>query len=61
VPPGDAVALSQAIARLAREPVLRRAMGTAARADMVARYSAARLAEDLDRLYTSLLRDRMAQ
>lgn len=60
-PAGDAAALGEAIARLARDPALRRAMGSAARADMVARYSAARLADDLDRLYTSLLRDRVAQ
>lgn len=45
VPPGDAAALAEALARLAREPVLREAMGAAARQQAVARWDWRGLAE----------------
>lgn len=61
VPPGNPAELGDALERLAADPPARRAMGRAARADMAARYSAGRLADDLDRLYRSLLGDRVAQ
>jgi glycosyltransferase involved in cell wall biosynthesis len=59
--PGDAGALAAGLARLAGDAARRQAMGEAARADVRARYSAERLADDLDRLYRSLLEGRMAQ
>ena len=61
VPAGDPEAFADAMLRLARDPSSRQAMGAAARADMRTRYSAARLADDLDALYRALLEGRMAQ
>jgi glycosyltransferase involved in cell wall biosynthesis len=58
VPPDDAVALGDAIARLAKDPEGRRAMGERARAHVLARYSVERLIEDIDALYTELLQAR---
>ena len=57
---GDALALGDAVARLAADPDRRREMGAAARRHVLARYDAARLVSDVDALYRELLRDRAA-
>ena len=51
VPPGDASALAEAIARLARDPALRERMGRAARRTIEARFDGAEMARRLDRIY----------
>jgi glycosyltransferase involved in cell wall biosynthesis len=61
VPPGDAGALASALSRLMTDRAARLAMGEAARADIARRYSAARLADDLDRLYRSILERHVAE
>jgi len=45
VPPGDPTALATALVRLARDPGLRARLGAAGRARVLARYTAARMAE----------------
>jgi glycosyltransferase involved in cell wall biosynthesis len=55
VPSGDAKAVAAAIDRLASDPTLRAAMGERGREDVVARYSVARLLDDVDALYRRLL------
>jgi glycosyltransferase involved in cell wall biosynthesis len=45
VPPGDAVALADAIARLRGDPALRARLGAAARADVIANHTWARVVE----------------
>ena len=55
VPPGDAVALGNAVARLAADHARRRACGEVARRHVLARYAAARLVDDIDALYRELL------
>jgi glycosyltransferase involved in cell wall biosynthesis len=55
VPSGDAAALADRLALLAADPERRRAMGAAGAADVPARYSVARLVDDMDALYRTLL------
>jgi glycosyltransferase involved in cell wall biosynthesis len=55
VEPGDVEALAERLERLALDPGLRRAMGEAGRARVLPRYAVARLIDDIDRLYRSLL------
>ena len=55
VEPGDVEALAERLERLARDPELRGAMGEAGRARVLPRYAVARLIDDIDRLYRSLL------
>jgi glycosyltransferase involved in cell wall biosynthesis len=55
VEPGDVEAAADRLAALARDPELRERLGTAAREDIRERYSVARLVDDVDRLYRSLL------
>jgi glycosyltransferase involved in cell wall biosynthesis len=54
-PAGDPRALGEGIVRLALDHDLRRAMGQAARLNVGQRFSAARLMDDIHRLYTELL------
>ena len=54
VPAGDVTALGAAIERLARDPELRRTLGSSGR-EVVDRYSIPRLVDDLDLLYRELL------
>ena len=54
VEPGDTEAAAERLAELARDPVLRKRLGEAGR-EVRARYSVARLVDDVDRLYRSLL------
>jgi glycosyltransferase involved in cell wall biosynthesis len=58
VPADDEVALGEAIARLSRDPELRKEMGGAARRHVLRRYSVERLLVDIDALYTELLGSR---
>lgn len=58
--PGGAVALGEAIARLADAPADRARMGQRGREHVAARYSATRLVADVDALYGNLLRARIA-
>ena len=51
---GDAVMLAQCIARLARDPALRQALGRAGRANAVSRFDRQRLAVELIPLYRRL-------
>ncbi len=55
VPPRDTSALAAAALSVLSDPDRRRRMGAAARAAVVPRYSAGRLARDVDALYRSLL------
>jgi glycosyltransferase involved in cell wall biosynthesis len=55
VAPGDTEAAAERLAELARHPVLRARLGDAGRREVRARYSVARLVDDVDRLYRSLL------
>jgi glycosyltransferase involved in cell wall biosynthesis len=54
VPPGDSVALAEAIARYAGDAPLREQHGRAARERAVRQYSLARMVEDYRQLYRSL-------
>ncbi len=58
VEPGDVEALAERLERLARDPKLRTAMGEAGRTRVLPRYAVARLIDDIDRLYRSLLEAR---
>jgi glycosyltransferase involved in cell wall biosynthesis len=58
VPPGNPEALADAIARLAADPGERSRMGAAGRQAVVARFAHERLAEDIERLYTSALAEK---
>jgi glycosyltransferase involved in cell wall biosynthesis len=51
IPPGRPDALADALERLAGDENLRRRLGDAARVDAAARFGAARLVDELDRLY----------
>jgi glycosyltransferase involved in cell wall biosynthesis len=55
VEPGDADALAERLERLARDPELRKRLGTAGRDRVLPRYAVDRLVDDVDRLYRSLL------
>jgi glycosyltransferase involved in cell wall biosynthesis len=55
VPPGDPVALAEAIVRLARDPERVRAFGAAARRRAVAQFSAGAAADAVGSLYRTLL------
>jgi len=55
VDPGDIDELAERLARLARNPLERAKMGAAGRARVLERYTVARLVEDTDELYRSLL------
>ena len=52
---GDVDALAERLARLAADPELRERLGAAGRARVIPRYSVARLVDDIDLLYRSLL------
>lgn len=54
-PPDDPAALADAIVRLLRDRPLARRLAEAGRAEVFDRYSADRLAEDLERLYRRLI------
>jgi glycosyltransferase involved in cell wall biosynthesis len=58
VPEGDVDALASAVARLAADPQLRARMGTKARDHVAERFSAVRLASDVDDVYRELLESR---
>jgi glycosyltransferase involved in cell wall biosynthesis len=53
--PGDVEAAASRLAGLASDPSLRERLGAAGRERVLARYSVARLVDDVDRLYRSLL------
>jgi glycosyltransferase involved in cell wall biosynthesis len=55
VPAGDVDAFAVALAGLAADPERRATLGEAGREHVLARYSVARLVDDVDRLYASLL------
>ena len=55
---GDVEAAADGLARLASDPELRRTLGEAGRARVLERYSVARLVDDVDRLYRSLLAEK---
>ena len=59
VPAEDVEAVADRLERLAGDPQLRSTMGANGRAFVVPRYSVPRLAADIDRLYRSLLRQRL--
>jgi len=52
---GDASALAERLAELARDPALRERMGREGRKHVLERYAVARLVDDVDRLYRELL------
>jgi glycosyltransferase involved in cell wall biosynthesis len=54
-PPGDIKALAEHLATLIRDPQLRTRMGEEGRRQVEARFSAQRLARDVERLYAGLL------
>jgi glycosyltransferase involved in cell wall biosynthesis len=58
VAPGDLEGAAAALAGLARDPEARARMGAAGRAWVLPRYSVARLVDDVDALYRSLLADK---
>jgi glycosyltransferase involved in cell wall biosynthesis len=60
VPVGDAVALEAAVARLLRDPGMRRALGRAARRRVVDEYSAPAMVRRMEDLYARLLTARRA-
>ena len=55
VEPGATDELADRLAQLARDPALRERMGRAGRERVLPRYAVARLVDDVDRLYRSLL------
>jgi glycosyltransferase involved in cell wall biosynthesis len=55
VEPGDVEGAASRLAELAADPALREALGATGRVRVLARYSVARLVDDVDRLYRSLL------
>jgi glycosyltransferase involved in cell wall biosynthesis len=59
VAPGDTTALAEAITALLADPQRRRQMGEAGRQRMYPAFSAQRLVQDMDQLYTSLLLNKL--
>ncbi len=57
-PPGDELALAEAVAGLASNPALRAELGSNARRRALERHSIPRLLADVDALYTELLEGR---
>jgi len=57
VPPGDRVALREAIQRLAADPALRQRLGQAGRARVSTDFSAERMGRDTAALYRAILRE----
>jgi glycosyltransferase involved in cell wall biosynthesis len=55
VDPGDVEGAAERLSALAGDPVLRASLGESGRARVFGRYSVARLVDDVDRLYRSLL------
>ncbi len=55
---GDVDAIARALARLARDPALRQALGARGREIVVPRYRVERLVDDVDELYRALLTER---
>jgi glycosyltransferase involved in cell wall biosynthesis len=58
VPVGDVEAIAERLARLARDPELRRRMGERGREVVLPRYRVDRLIDDVDRLYRELLTEK---
>jgi glycosyltransferase involved in cell wall biosynthesis len=58
VEPGDVEGMAERLARLAADSALRTRMGAAGRARVLPRYAVARLVDDVDGLYRSLLAGR---
>jgi len=56
-PIGDTAGLAAALASLARDPELRRALGKRGGADVRARFATARMADEVEALYRALLRE----
>ncbi len=54
-PPGDELAIAARIAQIASEPELRREMGARAREHVAEKFTAGRLLDDVDLLYSRLL------
>jgi glycosyltransferase involved in cell wall biosynthesis len=59
-PPGNPTAFADGLERLAADASLRRELGAAGRQRVKGRYARERLADDIDRLYRSLLAERAA-
>lgn len=57
VPPGDAGQVADAVARLLREPQLRKEFGRSGRTHVASRFSASRLVDDVVALYDELFFD----
>jgi glycosyltransferase involved in cell wall biosynthesis len=55
VPPGDPVALADALERLLREPELRRRLGSAAADDVRRRFAADRMVDEIEAVYRDVL------
>ena len=55
VEPGDIEGAAARLAELAADPALRARLGEAGKLRVLERYSVARLVDDVDRLYRSLL------
>ena len=60
IPPKDPEALADAMLRLAADPAERSRMGAAGREAVVGRFSADRLVDDIDKLYTDALAQKRA-
>jgi L-malate glycosyltransferase len=61
VPPGDATAMAEAIARLLDDPGLAAALGCAARRRIEERFSVGRMVEATEQLYVDLLAEKRPQ
>jgi glycosyltransferase involved in cell wall biosynthesis len=60
VDPGDTEALARRLAELAADPELRKRLGDEGRERVTSRYRVGRLIDDVDRLYRSLLAERIS-
>jgi glycosyltransferase involved in cell wall biosynthesis len=58
VPSGDASAVARAIVTLLRDPAYGRDLATAAQQEVLERFDLARLAQDMESLYLTLLREK---